>query len=81
MTDRVFYALLAEFPNQGPILLETEMEHASHDTARDRRASGAIRQAIVECRFVSGNRLLHDDMVDGAKRHASIRDCAKKEPF
>lgn len=75
MSDRptAFYALLVEGTTQGPILMETEMEHAGQEAVEERlRGKGRSfwnRAAMVRCEFQSGNRLLFDQMCDGAERH------------
>jgi len=75
-----FYVVLAEGRTQGPIALETEMKHASLESAHAsiREANPMwIRLCIVRCEFESGNELLFDAMRAGAERHQAIRDAEK----
>jgi len=76
MRAHTFYAALVEGKNQGPILMETEMEHASEEAALTsmKKHGWAIRHCVVCCQFVGGNQLLFDDMVAGAERHQNRRD-------
>jgi hypothetical protein len=79
-----FFAALMENGNQGPILMETEMENAQEHTAGV-TARRFMRGCVVRCEFESGNRLLFDQMCDGAERHREIREHdeteAKRIPF
>ena len=79
-----FLALLVEGPDQGPILMEVEMEgagsadaHAMISKSRGRWS----RVCVVRCEFERGNRLLFDQMCDGAARHEAIRNSKNEENF
>ena len=60
------YGIIAEFPNQAPILMEAEGDGSSLEGARDRaaRLRGVIRWQIVRLVPTSyGNQLLLKDLV------------------
>ena len=63
-----FYAVVMESGTQGPILMETEMERGQRETARVLMQRWP-RGCVVRCEFETGNRLLFDQMCDGAERH------------
>ena len=72
-----FLALLVEGSDQGPILMEAEMEHAGSSDAHamiSKLRGRWSRVCVVRCEFESGNRLLFDQMCDGAARHEAIRN-------
>lgn len=58
------YGVIAEFPSQGPILMESEGPWSSEEAARERtyKLKGAIRTAVVRLTYASGNELLLLDM-------------------
>ena len=69
MTEDVseVFAVLAEFKNQGPILMEVEGPRSSHNLAHDHMNAllsrpNVLRAAVVRLSYVSGNELLIHDM-------------------
>lgn len=61
------FGVVAEWANQGPILLETEGIASSYDDAMRRcaefsRRPGILRVAVVRLTFENGNELLLHDM-------------------
>lgn len=82
MTDHPteFFAVLMETGTQGPILMEVEMENASLSAAH-MAARRFPRGCVVRCEYESGNRLLFDQMCDGAKRHSEIKAKNEMEDF
>ena len=61
------YAVVAEWSNQGPILMETEGFGSSYDAAQDRARglrgqSGFLRAAVVRLVYSTGNALVLHDM-------------------
>ena len=69
MTEDVteVFAVVAEWKNQGPILMETEGPQSSYAKARERsdmigRQSHILRTAIVRLEYVDGNELLIHDL-------------------
>lgn len=69
MTEDVgeVFAVVAEFKNQGPILMETEGPMSSRQKAYERlseisRRVDCLRAAVVQLTYVGGNELLIHDM-------------------
>lgn len=69
MTEDVgeIFAVVAEFKNQGPILMETEGPMTSRSLAYDRmdnllRGTNVLRAAVVRITYSGGNELLVHDM-------------------
>jgi hypothetical protein len=58
------YGVVAEFPNQGPILMEQEGLHSSYESAHEsaRKLGTAIRWAVVRLTYIGGNEMLIHDM-------------------
>lgn len=69
MTEDVgeVFGVIAEFKNQGPILMEKEGPHTSHDAAYDHMRSllaqnNVLRACVVRLTYEGGNQLLIHDM-------------------
>lgn len=69
MTEDIteIFAVVAEFKNQAPILMEMEGEQTSLQSARDRasdlsKSSNVLRTCVVRLEYESGNALLLHDL-------------------
>lgn len=64
MKGPAIYGVIAEFPRQAPILMESEGQFSSREAAfkRANEIYGAIRYAVVRLEYEGGNELLLHDM-------------------
>jgi len=67
MTEDIeeIFAVVAEFRNQGPILMETEGPSTSRDAAYDRMSGlgpNCVRACVVRLSYEVGNELLIHDL-------------------